>query len=68
MSSAASDLYKRLINSWIDTVADTIIAIRPQAEHPVSEIADLGTVSFETSRVSVTGALEVVSDLVCGDI
>ncbi|NUF17408.1 hypothetical protein HUN18_17375, partial [Acinetobacter lactucae] len=39
-----------------------------QAEHPVSEIADLGTLTFETSRDTVNGALEVVSDLVGGDI
>ena len=57
-----------IINTGIDTVADTIIGILPQAEHPVSEIADLGTLTFETSRDTVNGALEVVSDLVGGDI
>ncbi|TPS44939.1 hypothetical protein FJU39_20730, partial [Acinetobacter baumannii] len=57
-----------IINTGIDTVADTIIGILPQAEHPVSEIADLGTLTFETSRDTVNGALEIVCDLVGGDI
>ncbi|SSM90314.1 outer membrane protein A precursor (190 kDa antigen) [Acinetobacter baumannii] len=61
-------LKTEIINTGIDTVADTIIGIFPQAEHPVSEIADLGTLTFETSRDTVNGALEVVSDLVGGDI
>jgi len=61
-------LKTEIINTGIDTVADTIINILPQAEHPVSEIADLGTLTFETSRDTVNGALEVVSDLVGGDI
>ncbi len=54
-------LKTEIINTGIDTVADTIIGILPQAEHPVSEIADLGTLTFETSRDTVNGALEVVS-------
>ncbi|MCG9511149.1 hypothetical protein MCL32_05905 [Acinetobacter pittii] len=61
-------LKTEIINTGIDTVADTIIGILPQAEHPVSEIADLGILTFETSRDTVNGALEVVSDLVGGDI
>ncbi len=61
-------LKTEIINTGIDTVADTIISILPQAEHPVSEIADLSTLTFETSRDTVNGALEVVSDLVGGDI
>ncbi len=61
-------LKTEIINTGIDTVADTIISILPQAEHPVSEIADLGTLTFETSRDTVNGTLEVVSDLVGGDI
>lgn len=61
-------LKTEIINTGIDTVADTIIGILPQAEQPVSEIADLGTLTFETSRDTVNGALEVVSDLVGGDI
>ncbi|MNZ10006.1 hypothetical protein Q4S33_01700 [Acinetobacter calcoaceticus] len=61
-------LKTEIINTGIDTVADTIIGILPQAEHPVSEIADLGTLTFETSRDTVNGALETVSDLVGGDI
>ncbi|MCJ9365352.1 hypothetical protein K5F34_18720, partial [Acinetobacter baumannii] len=43
-------LKTEIINTGIDTVADTIIGVLPQAEHPVSEIADLGTLTFETSR------------------
>ena len=61
-------LKTEIINTGIDTVADTIIGILPQVEHPVSEIADLGTLTFETSRDTVNGALETVSDLVGGDI
>jgi len=57
-----------IINTGIETVAGTIIGVLPQTEHPVSEIADLGTLTFETSRDTVNGALEVVSDLVGGDI
>ncbi|EOQ74322.1 beta strand repeat-containing protein [Acinetobacter lactucae] len=65
---SVESLKTEIINTGIDTVADTIISILPQAEHPVSEIADLGTLTFETSRDTVNGALEVVSDLVGGDI
>ncbi|MFV7472884.1 beta strand repeat-containing protein [Acinetobacter pittii] len=61
-------LKTEIINTAIDTVADTIISILPQAEHPVSELADLGTLTFETSRDTVNGTLEVISDLVGGDI
>ncbi|EXS23256.1 hypothetical protein J690_3831 [Acinetobacter sp. 742879] len=61
-------LKTEIINTGIDTVADTIISILPQAEHPVSELADLGTLTFETSRDTVNGTLEVISDLVGGDI
>ncbi|EOQ66312.1 beta strand repeat-containing protein [Acinetobacter pittii] len=65
---SVESLKTEIINTGIDTVADTIISVLPQAEHPVSEIADLGTLTFETSRDTVNGALEVVSDLVGGDI
>lgn len=61
-------LKTEIINTGIDTVADTIIGVLPQTEHPVSEIADLGTLTFETSRDTVNGTLEVISDLVGGDI
>ena len=61
-------LKTEIINTGIETVADAVIGVLPQAEHPVSEIADLGTLTFETSRDTVNGALEVVSDLVGGDI
>ncbi|WP_342063591.1 hypothetical protein Q7574_02405 [Acinetobacter pittii] len=61
-------LKTEIINTGIDTVADTIISILPQAEHPVSELADLGTLTFETSHDTVNGTLEVISDLVGGDI
>ncbi|PTV49139.1 hypothetical protein DBL01_09915 [Acinetobacter pittii] len=64
----AESLKTEIINTGIDTVADTIISILPQAEHPVSELADLGTLTFETSRDTVNGTLEVISDLVGGDI
>ncbi|WP_017394541.1 hypothetical protein, partial [Acinetobacter haemolyticus] len=32
-----------LINTGINTVADTILGVFPQAEHPVSDLANLGT-------------------------
>ncbi|NAR81353.1 agmatine deiminase, partial [Acinetobacter haemolyticus] len=52
-----------LINTGINTVADAIIGVFPQAEHPVSDLANLGTLTFETSRDTVNGTLEAISDL-----
>uniref|UniRef100_UPI0037097033 hypothetical protein n=1 Tax=Acinetobacter haemolyticus TaxID=29430 RepID=UPI0037097033 len=52
-----------LINTGINTVADTILGVFPQAEHPVSDLANLGTLTFETSRDTVNGTLEAISDL-----
>ncbi|MFH4117843.1 hypothetical protein WAI56_20500, partial [Acinetobacter baumannii] len=46
----------------------TVVGVLPQTEHPVTDIAHLGTLTFETSRDTVNGALEVVSDLVGGNI
>ncbi|EXR56454.1 outer membrane A domain protein, partial [Acinetobacter sp. 1424608] len=57
-----------IINTGINTVADTVVGVLPQTEHPVTDIAHLGTLTFETSRDTVNGALEVVSDLVGGNI
>ena len=61
-------LKTEIINTGIDTVADTIIGAFPQAEHPVGDIADLGTLTFETSRDTVNGTLETVSDLAGADL
>ncbi|MDR2250623.1 hypothetical protein [Acinetobacter sp.] len=57
-----------IINTGINTVADTVVGVLPQTAHPVTDIAHLGTLTFETSRDTVNGALEVVSDLVGGNI
>ncbi|HDH7780785.1 TPA: hypothetical protein PJH62_003380, partial [Acinetobacter nosocomialis] len=57
-----------IINTGINTVADTVVGVLPQTEHPVTDIAHLGTLTFETSRDTVNGALETVSHLVGGDI
>ncbi|NAR58795.1 hypothetical protein GPS56_16760, partial [Acinetobacter haemolyticus] len=56
-----------LINTGINTVADTILGVFPQAEHPVSDLANLGTLTFETSRDTVNGTLEAISDLAGAD-
>ncbi|MFX9397361.1 hypothetical protein ABTO25_20300, partial [Acinetobacter baumannii] len=57
-----------LINGGIDTIAGTIIGAFPQAEHPVGDFADLGKLLFETSRDSVNGTLEAISDLAGADL
>ncbi len=57
-----------IINTAINTVADTVVGVLPQTEHPVTDVAHLGTLTFETSRDTVNGALEIVSDLVGGNI
>ncbi|MEB6675667.1 hypothetical protein [Acinetobacter haemolyticus] len=56
-----------LINTGINTVADTILGVFPQAEHPISDLANLGTLTFETSRDTVNGTLEAISDLAGAD-
>ncbi|KCX85295.1 FAD binding domain protein, partial [Acinetobacter baumannii 15827] len=57
-----------LINTGIDTIAGTIIGVFPDAEHPVGDFADLGKLLFETSRDSVNGTLEAISDLAGADL
>ncbi|MFK8865992.1 hypothetical protein ACJBLD_20650, partial [Acinetobacter nosocomialis] len=42
-----------IINTGINTVADTVVGVLPQTEHPVTDIAHLGTLTFETSRDTV---------------
>ncbi|RZG63671.1 hypothetical protein EXE26_16340, partial [Acinetobacter junii] len=51
-------LKTEIINTGIDTVASTIIGAFPESEHPVGDLADLGTLTFETSRDTVNGSLE----------
>nr|WP_277602856.1 hypothetical protein [Acinetobacter sp. NIPH 1852] len=60
-------LKTEIINTGINTVADTIIGVFPQAEHPVGDLANLGTLTFETSRDTVNGTLEAISDLAGAD-
>ncbi|QER41086.1 hypothetical protein F2A31_02185 [Acinetobacter suaedae] len=56
-----------LINTGINTVADAILGVFPQGEHPISDLANLGTLTFETSRDTVNGTLEAISDLAGAD-
>ncbi|MGA4855027.1 hypothetical protein ACPC5U_17475, partial [Acinetobacter haemolyticus] len=57
----AESLKTTIINTGINTAADTILGVFPQAEHPVSDLANLGTLTFETSRDTVNGTLEAIS-------
>ncbi|WP_038346067.1 hypothetical protein [Acinetobacter sp. A47] len=57
-----------IINTGINTVADTIISTVHQSEHPIGDLANLGTLTFETSRDTVNGTLEAISDLAGADI
>ncbi|MDH0565568.1 hypothetical protein, partial [Acinetobacter courvalinii] len=61
-------LKTEVINTGIDTVAGTIIGAVHQSEHPIGDLADLGTLTFETSRDTVNGTLEAISDLAGADI
>ncbi|KHF77006.1 N-carbamoylputrescine amidase [Acinetobacter sp. neg1] len=61
-------LKTEVINTGIDTVANTIIGAVHQSEHPIGDLADLGTLTFETSRDTVNGTLEAISDLAGADI
>ncbi|QHH94030.1 hypothetical protein FPL18_09410 [Acinetobacter gyllenbergii] len=57
-----------IINTGIDTVAGTIISAVHQSEHPIGDLANLGTLTFETSRDTVNGTLEAVSHLAGADL
>jgi len=57
-----------IINSGIHTVADAVIGTVHQSEHPIGDLANLGTLTFETSRDTVNGSLEAVSNLAGADI
>ena len=57
-----------IINTGINTVADTVISAVHQSEHPIGDLANLGTLTFETSRDTVNGTLETVSHLAGADI
>ena len=48
-------------------LADNAINTIHQAENPISDAASLGTLTFETSRDTVNGSLETVSDLAGAD-
>ena len=56
-----------IINSGINTLANTAIDTIHQSESPIADGASLGTLTFETSRDTVNGSLETVSDFVGGD-
>ncbi|WP_339352640.1 hypothetical protein [Acinetobacter beijerinckii] len=57
-----------IINTGINTVAGTVIGLVHQSEHPIGDLANLGTLTFETSRDTVNGTLEVISDLAGADL
>jgi len=61
-------LKTEIINTGIDTVAGTIISAVHQSEHPIGDLAHLGTLTFETSRDTVNGTLEAISNLAGADI
>ncbi|WP_277559970.1 beta strand repeat-containing protein [Acinetobacter beijerinckii] len=57
-----------IINTGINTVGGTVIGLVHQSEHPIGDLANLGTLTFETSRDTVNGTLEVISDLAGADL
>ncbi|WP_111828151.1 beta strand repeat-containing protein [Acinetobacter colistiniresistens] len=57
-----------IINTGINTVAGTIISAVHQSEHPIGDLAHLGTLTFDTSRDTVNGTLEAVSHLAGADV
>ncbi|MFW1952639.1 beta strand repeat-containing protein [Acinetobacter beijerinckii] len=57
-----------IINTGINTAAGTVIGLVHQSEHPIGDLANLGTLTFETSRDTVNGTLEVISDLAGADL
>ncbi len=61
-------LKTEIINTGIETVADAVIGVLLQLSISFLKLQTLSTLTFETSRDTVNGALEVVSDLVGGDI
>ncbi|MBC9228805.1 agmatine deiminase [bacterium SPL81] len=56
-----------IINTGINTVGGTLSGILPQV-HPIVDLTNLGTLTFETSRDTVNGTLEVISDLAGADL
>lgn len=65
---SVESLKTSIINSGIHTVADAVIGTVHQSEHPIGDLANLGTLTFETSRDTVNGSLEAVSNLAGADI
>jgi len=61
-------LKTEIINTGINTVAGTIISAVHQSEHPIGDLAHLGTLTFETSRDTVNGTLKAISNLAGADI
>nr|WP_023271607.1 hypothetical protein [Acinetobacter gyllenbergii]ESK34661.1 hypothetical protein F987_04442 [Acinetobacter gyllenbergii NIPH 230] len=56
-----------IINTGITTVGGAISSVLPGV-HPVTDLTNLGTLTFETSRDTVNGTLEAISDLAGADI
>ncbi|ENX60212.1 hypothetical protein F902_00749, partial [Acinetobacter higginsii] len=56
-----------IINTGISTVGGAISGVLPGV-HPVTDLTNLGTLTFETSRDTVNGTLEAISDLAGADI
>jgi len=56
-----------IINTGITTVGGAISSVLPNV-HPITDLTNLGTLTFETSRDTVNGTLEAISDLAGADI
>jgi len=56
-----------IINTGINTVGGAIGGVLPGV-HPITDLTNLGTLTFETSRDTVNGTLEAISDLAGADI
>ncbi|EKU59525.1 hypothetical protein ACINWC323_A0012, partial [Acinetobacter sp. WC-323] len=56
-----------IINTGISTAGGAIGSVLPGV-HPVTDLTNLGTLTFETSRDTVNGTLEAISDLAGADI
>ena len=67
MLQGVESLKTDIINTGITTVGGAISGVLPGV-HPVTDLTNLGTLTFETSRDTVNGTLEAISDLAGADI
>ncbi|MCU4370025.1 agmatine deiminase [Acinetobacter courvalinii] len=67
MLQGVESLKTDIINTGISTVGGAIGSVLPGV-HPVTDLTNLGTLTFETSRDTVNGTLEAISDLAGADI